>query len=227
LKPPSLGFKTVALATGNVFPLLRPCLSNVYDKMAGKASPFKRFRPNNAVRSDLAWASDHLARASGILALEHLSFSYGAGHHHRLQTLTQRPYRAEIPSYNGNCESNCQLTNSSYNDILFNTMLAVGFHSLLCLGDLTDPPNPANISPAKRASRLSIKSHHDSISYVLPAHKADKFFKGTTILVKNLWPQIDVVRLFSIYLKTRDSRHLFLLRYGLRKTGLFPIATSS
>ncbi|KAF9031320.1 hypothetical protein BJ165DRAFT_1358366 [Panaeolus papilionaceus] len=56
----------------NVFPLLRPCLSNVYDKMAGKTSLFKRFRPNNAIRSDLSWASHHLSHASGILVLEHL-----------------------------------------------------------------------------------------------------------------------------------------------------------
>ncbi|KAF9031319.1 putative retroelement protein, partial [Panaeolus papilionaceus] len=140
----------------------------------------------------------------------------GCKHLHSIPIARKSPLTVEIVSAIANS------TSSSYNDILFKTMLSVGFHSLLRLGDLTDPLNPALISPAKRASRLSVKSHEDSISYILPAHKADKFFKGNTILIKNLWPQIDVVRLFSIYLKIRDSRHPFSSPLWITEDGFVP-----
>ncbi|KAF6753313.1 hypothetical protein DFP72DRAFT_1171100 [Ephemerocybe angulata] len=54
----------------NVFPLLRPCLANVYAKMRGKSVPSAKIRINNAVRCDLSWARDHLRSASGVHLLE-------------------------------------------------------------------------------------------------------------------------------------------------------------
>jgi len=50
----------------NVFPLLRPALNNFYAKISGKCAPNRYIRINNAVRSDLTWATHHLEQDSGI-----------------------------------------------------------------------------------------------------------------------------------------------------------------
>ncbi|KAJ3808463.1 hypothetical protein F5876DRAFT_67260 [Lentinula aff. lateritia] len=42
----------------NVFPLLRPALSNVYDKMKGKSNQSAQIFVNRAVRDDLTWGWD-------------------------------------------------------------------------------------------------------------------------------------------------------------------------
>jgi hypothetical protein len=53
----------------NVFPLLRPALNNVYEKIAGKDQPLMKIWVNNAVRSDLTWATHHLRDSLGIRLL--------------------------------------------------------------------------------------------------------------------------------------------------------------
>jgi hypothetical protein len=55
----------------NVYPLLRPALSNIYSKM-GHACPDKpltKLYVNNSIRSDLLWAIDHLTRLPGTRLL--------------------------------------------------------------------------------------------------------------------------------------------------------------
>ena len=95
-----------------------------------------------------------------------------------------------------------------YDVLLFQTLITVGFHGLLRLGDLCDPPIASNCNPAKRARRTSVKFHMDNaFSFILPAHKADPFFEGNTIRVRNLWQGVDVVDLFKRYLASRDSHH--------------------
>ncbi|KAF9042454.1 hypothetical protein BJ165DRAFT_1349733 [Panaeolus papilionaceus] len=69
----------------------------------------------------------------------------------------------------------------SFDDILFKAMLAVGFSALLRLGDISDPDNPSLKNPRKRSLRSSVNISPDSVSYVLPAHKADKYFEGNTL----------------------------------------------
>ncbi|GLB35583.1 hypothetical protein LshimejAT787_0211480 [Lyophyllum shimeji] len=51
----------------NVFPLLRPCLNNVYPKITEHADkPHARIWCNQAIRSDLNWAADHMESSSGV-----------------------------------------------------------------------------------------------------------------------------------------------------------------
>lgn len=50
----------------NVFPLLRPCLNNVYPKLAGKELPNQQIWVNNSIRSDLTWAAEHIRLSDGI-----------------------------------------------------------------------------------------------------------------------------------------------------------------
>ncbi|RDB17203.1 hypothetical protein Hypma_002007 [Hypsizygus marmoreus] len=61
----------------NVFPLLKPCLNNIYPKLSfsGSPSPTKRIWVNQAIRDDLIWARDHLENASGIQLIRALDWS--------------------------------------------------------------------------------------------------------------------------------------------------------
>jgi hypothetical protein len=55
----------------NVYPLLRPALSNVYSKMSHACldKPLTKLYVNNSIRSDLLWAVDHLTRLPGTRLL--------------------------------------------------------------------------------------------------------------------------------------------------------------
>ncbi|GAW10444.1 DNA RNA polymerase [Lentinula edodes] len=54
----------------NVFPLLRPALCNIYDKMSGKSQPHADIYLNKALKEDLAWLARRLNSAPGILFFE-------------------------------------------------------------------------------------------------------------------------------------------------------------
>ena len=51
----------------NVYPLLKPALSNIYAKMTHSKpdKPLTKLYVNNAIRYDLLWAIDHLSRLPG------------------------------------------------------------------------------------------------------------------------------------------------------------------
>jgi hypothetical protein len=50
----------------NVFPLLKPGLSNCYSKIARKDNPKAQVYVNKQMREDLMWLINHLHNASGI-----------------------------------------------------------------------------------------------------------------------------------------------------------------
>ncbi|KAF9039398.1 hypothetical protein BJ165DRAFT_1531485 [Panaeolus papilionaceus] len=50
----------------NVFPLVKPALSSIYEKMRGKSSPTIWFRPNNVIRAELRWAISHIHTSPGV-----------------------------------------------------------------------------------------------------------------------------------------------------------------
>nr|GAT60586.1 predicted protein [Mycena chlorophos] len=54
----------------NVYPLLKPALSHVYDKMSGKSNPDALVYVNRGVVRDLKWFVGHLEVSSGIHLLE-------------------------------------------------------------------------------------------------------------------------------------------------------------
>jgi hypothetical protein len=60
----------------NVYPLLRPALSNVYAKIphALPNKPLTKLYVNDAIRSDLMWAIDHLSRLPGTRVLQSLDW---------------------------------------------------------------------------------------------------------------------------------------------------------
>ncbi|GLB45155.1 hypothetical protein LshimejAT787_2000600 [Lyophyllum shimeji] len=50
----------------NVFPLLRPCLANLYAKINEKSAQHQLLYVNAAVRADLEWAARHISESSGV-----------------------------------------------------------------------------------------------------------------------------------------------------------------
>jgi hypothetical protein len=60
----------------NVYPLLKPALSNIYAKMthAKPDKPLTKLYVNNSIRSDLLWAIDHLSRLPGTRVLQSLDW---------------------------------------------------------------------------------------------------------------------------------------------------------
>ncbi|KII87748.1 hypothetical protein PLICRDRAFT_80609, partial [Plicaturopsis crispa FD-325 SS-3] len=53
----------------NVFPLLKPGLSNLYEKMRGKDRPNAQIHINQAIIADLSWMAHHVARSDGVHVL--------------------------------------------------------------------------------------------------------------------------------------------------------------
>jgi hypothetical protein len=58
----------------NIFPLLKPGLSAVYDKISEKTQPFARLHVNNAIIRELLWMADHIEHSSGLLFYKSLDF---------------------------------------------------------------------------------------------------------------------------------------------------------
>jgi hypothetical protein len=50
----------------NVFPLLKPGLCTVYEKIAGKSSPHAKLHVSKGVRRDLEWFLEHVVNLSGV-----------------------------------------------------------------------------------------------------------------------------------------------------------------
>jgi hypothetical protein len=59
----------------NVFPLLRPCLANVYAKISEKVNSKGIIYINNLVREDLEWAANHIKHSSGVYLLKSLRWA--------------------------------------------------------------------------------------------------------------------------------------------------------
>lgn len=57
----------------NVYPLLRPALNNVYDKLKGKGQE-ARIWANNSIREDLHWAKEKVEKSDGVRLLKSLSW---------------------------------------------------------------------------------------------------------------------------------------------------------
>jgi len=59
----------------NVYPLLRPALCNVYDKLRNKTNPAASIWINNAVREDLRWALEKIKASPGRYLLNSVDWS--------------------------------------------------------------------------------------------------------------------------------------------------------
>jgi hypothetical protein len=96
----------------------------------------------------------------------------------------------------------------SHDDLLFLTILSTGFHGLLRLGELTFPDNPSLQDWRKATKRSSLIIHPQRLEYefLLPAHKADRYFEGNRVLIRAFSSSaFDPFSLFLRYLSSRDN----------------------
>ncbi|KIJ24644.1 hypothetical protein M422DRAFT_194441 [Sphaerobolus stellatus SS14] len=76
--------------------------------------------------------------------------------------------------------------NPSYDDRLFAAMLLTGFFGLLRLGELTVPDNLRKRSFKKVIMRHTLSTETARFTFILPYHKADRFYAGNTVIIEAL-----------------------------------------
>jgi hypothetical protein len=64
----------------NVYPLLRPGLSGVYEKMRRGSYPFQKLSINNTIASELCWLADHVEESDGVHIIESREWSRSEAH---------------------------------------------------------------------------------------------------------------------------------------------------
>jgi len=72
----------------------------------------------------------------------------------------------------------------SLDDLLFVTIIFTGFHALLQLGEMMESDMVLKCTSKKLSLRHTIIISTGSYSFVLPSHKSDQFFEGSTILIE-------------------------------------------
>ena len=93
---------------------------------------------------------------------------------------------------------------TSHDDLLFVALLSTGFHGLLRLGKLTLLDNSSIRDWRKVTRRQSLVQCQNEFEFLLPAHKADRFFEGNQILIHVFSSSFDPVPIFFHYLFLRD-----------------------
>jgi hypothetical protein len=110
-----------------------------------------------------------------------------------------------------------------YEDKLFLAILLAGFHSLMRLGELTQPDAKVKRSFTKLTMCHSPNITADKFSFHLPYHKGDHFFEGNTILIEarsrsELCPLIHI----SSYVADRDAQFALYPELWLTSVGEVP-----
>jgi hypothetical protein len=112
----------------------------------------------------------------------------------RKSALTENDLKIAVDSY----------SSPSYDDLLFLTILTVGFYSLQRLGELVQSDNRTLQDDRRFPRRLSVTVLPTHFEYLLPVHKADPFFEGNKIVVQRLSTSFDPYSLFLRYIEQRD-----------------------
>jgi hypothetical protein len=115
------------------------------------------------------------------------------------------------------------LTEPEYDDLLFLTQLYFGFFTLQRLGELCWPDAFHLRSYSSVAMRHTVSFSADSVSYVLPSSKTDRFGHGSQVLVRRSTRDDDCVSLFTAYLNRRDALFPHHPELWLRSSGHVPV----
>ncbi|KAJ3792003.1 hypothetical protein GGU11DRAFT_643808, partial [Lentinula aff. detonsa] len=143
-----------------------------------------------------------------------------------MKKLRSKPIRRKLPLSRSHlllAESSLSPT-SSYDDVLFVSMLETGMCGLLRLGELSLPDNRNLWDLRKLTKRASVAFEEGGYSFWLPHHKADKLFEGNKIFILPKWG-LQSVQIFKWYLTNRDA--LFPLHPHLWVTAAGSVPTRS
>jgi len=111
---------------------------------------------------------------------------------------------------------------SSLDDKLFFALLLAGFHGLLRLGELVWPDNNTLCDYRKVILRHSVHVNDTSYQFLLPGHKADRFFEGSHVVIQSTLLGDDPLSPFTSYLSVRDSHFPFRAELWLKEDGTIP-----
>ena len=145
---------------------------------------------------------------------------------HALQGAKRRfgvPTTRKLPLTRENLLTVCNAYRNTplHDDILFVTQLLTRTECLMRLGELTWPDKVALCDYHKVSIRHTVSLHTDALSFWLPGHKADQFFEGNRLIVRESAVP-NAYSNFKTYLSSRD--HLFRARpeLWLRADGTIP-----
>ena len=113
-------------------------------------------------------------------------------------------------------------TSTDYDDRLFLAQLLMGFFALFRLGEMTYPDDPELHDLRKVTKRLSVHITESSYKFFLPGHKANRFFKGNTIIVCKNQHKFDPHTYFVAYLRAWDNNFPFSSPLWLTSKGTIP-----
>jgi hypothetical protein len=94
-----------------------------------------------------------------------------------------------------------------HDDLLFVAMLLTGFFGLLRLGEMTFPDEASLRNWRKVTRRNTVTVLRDRYEFLLPGHKADRFFEGNRIIIPANCFRLHPLHHFSQYLVSQDSIH--------------------
>lgn len=113
-------------------------------------------------------------------------------------------------------------SSSVFDDLLFLTLILVGFDQLLRLAELCSPDDDRLFDSRKIMKRFDVSISLHTIRLLLPGHKADKFFTGSTLLICNSNTSISPFPFLLRYIRQRDALFPWLPALWLRSTGSPP-----
>jgi hypothetical protein len=96
---------------------------------------------------------------------------------------------------------------SNHDDFLFVATLLTGFFGLLRLGELVFPDDASLQNWKKVTRRNTVSVTTDLYEFLLPGHKADRFFEGNKIIIPAHRFNHSPLHHFERYLHSRDTIH--------------------
>jgi hypothetical protein len=109
-----------------------------------------------------------------------------------------------------------------HDDILFVCMLLTGFFALMRLGELAFPDDESIRDWRKVIRRDSVRLTSEQYGFLLPHHKADRYFQGNQVIVRKDQFQHDPLAIFISYLTSRDRLFPFSTPLWITSQGHVP-----
>lgn len=114
---------------------------------------------------------------------------------------------------------------TSYGYVLFLSILLCGHFGLHCLGELVDPDDPALRSHRKVIKRPTFSFSLIGASYVLPFHKADRYFLGNTVVIPWRNNNLDPIPVLCDYITACDLRFPNSIALFIQHDGTVPLCS--
>jgi len=236
----------------NIFPLLKPGLLVLYEKICGRTQPFARLHINNAIIAELpVWMANHVERLPGLLFYKSLDFDPRSDDVVIAFTdASGEGLGLWFPQENFVGQSPLPVDGPT-DTIFFFKALAV-CSAVYFVPDMDDPPsqvliytdntntiamfNSLQAHPPYNSILLStvevllqygvdlqVESTAESLSYMLPSQKNDRLGMGSTILfLSSGVTSFNPLPIFFHYLALRDRAFAYHPALWLTSSGSVP-----